>query len=155
VCDCTLPPVPVVAPPATSQPAVTAAAAKPSPWNLVLTYGVRGSSTDASNAAVAVHAYRRHGTQDEPETAEAIAQKAAAEGEIYGQLNRSGYTLDYRSTAAAQEAAHALPPLGDNMPADATGALQAQRPWTGPQTWTAAAPAAHPSKSQPRHKHGA
>ncbi len=158
VCDCTLPPVPA-ATPSSPPPAVAAAApspvSKPSPWNLVLTYGVRGSSTDASNAAIAVHAYRRRGTQDEPETAEAIAQKATAEGEIYGQLNRSGYTLDYRSAAAAQEAAHALPPLGDNMPADATGALQVQRPWAGQQTWTAATPAAHPSKTQPRHKHGA
>lgn len=69
---------------------------------------------------------------------------------LTGRIDTSGYTLLYTSADVATAVATTLPPLGDAMPADATGPQQAQRTWNGPQTWAAATPAFH--KPAARHR---
>lgn len=57
------------------------------------------------------------------------------------ELTRSGITVTYWSADTARIAAQMLPPLGDNLPADAVGAISSARTWSGVQSWTLPEPA--------------
>ena len=82
---------------------------------------------------------------------EAIVPAPSASSSVSGEVNRAGYTVRYASAEAAAQAAAVLPPLADDMPADANSGLEAQRTWYGKQVWTVA-PVAR-SKPEPRRRH--
>jgi len=80
---------------------------------------------------------------------------------IAGKLNSTGYTLIYGSQKTAVQAATMFPPLGDSMPAEATGPMQSERPWPGmqsdnqptTQSWTAVtAPMPRPTEAKRRKR---
>ncbi|AFL90172.1 uncharacterized protein involved in outer membrane biogenesis [Terriglobus roseus DSM 18391] len=142
VCACTLPPPPVVK----GEPATAGATSQQANrWNLVLTYGALGVRGETPAGAITVNAYRPSPTDaGRPGT---TIPKMAGDEAVSGQLGPNGYTLIYSTRATAEQAAALLPPLGDGMPAlDTSTALEAERTWGGPQTWTVAAPV----KPEPR-----
>ncbi|SEC11099.1 AsmA family protein [Terriglobus roseus] len=149
VCACTLPPPPAAKSDTTagSETAPTSVTnQKANRWNLVLTYGALGAHGDTPAGAIAVNAYRPSPTDVGTEP---VVAKSYGDAAVSGQLSRNGYTLIYSTRATAEQAAALLPPLGDGMPTPDTGtALEVQRPWGGPQTWTAATPA----KPEPRSR---
>jgi AsmA protein len=149
VCACTLPPPPA-AKDAEGTPTVTDQQANR--WNLVLTYGALGPHGETPAGAVAINAYRV--ASKDSAAMEPTAALPAGDEAVSGQVSRTGYTLNYQSRATAEQAAALLPPLGDAMPTadDGAAALQAERTWGAPQTWTSAAPIKAESRARRRHR---
>ena len=150
VCVCVLTPPPAAnSPQPTVPPAAQPAAGgpfKPLQWTISLSHSpgadplfLDGPITGATSAS-----------QTEP--AEAFAGTALPDGRLLArmQLSRSGVTVTYPSVDTAKTAAQILPPLGDNLPADATGAIRSTRTWNGVQAWISPEPAR--TKPAPRHR---
>lgn len=114
----------------------------------------RGGAALAKSGAETTGGAEIGGTAAAPVTA-AVEPLQNENGPVLlsGQLSRSGYTLQYQSAALARFAASLLPPLGDDMPDDLEGGVQAERSWRGTQTWGVAATT--PSHiARPAHRHG-
>ena len=72
--------------------------------------------------------------------------------EATGRFTEAGYVLRFTSAALAHSAADLIPAMGDDLPTDLTGALQAQRRWGGRQAWEADGTATARAKHRPRRR---
>ncbi len=121
-------------------------AATPNRWLLTVRHDGADGRVPAS--VLSITAYSEPSpAKDEPEPA---VPRMPAETAVSGQISQEGYTLIYGSRAVAVQMAALLPPLRDELPAEAGGALQSQRTWNGPQSWMDIAPA--PRRTATRHR---
>ncbi len=81
-----------------------------------------------------------------------VELQVPAETSVSGQISRQGYTLRFGSHSLAEQMAALLPPLGDGMPAEATGVLETQRVWEAPPTWQTIPLTQHTQLHHHRHR---
>ena len=140
ICRCDLPDT-------TNANPKTTGSAQLTQWVIRLTH--TSLEVQPAGSTLAVMVYPSRHSDETPDQTVPVVRLADT---ITGQVSRSGYTLIYGSLPTATQAASILPPLGDGIPsaAEPDGALEAERPWNGTQTWTTSPAAA--ARKPPKHR---
>ncbi len=154
-CDCILPPIHQTgtsaehgsAPAAVSthkDPGERTSSSSPAHWAVIASHDGMNETLPTSAISITVVRHLGEGT----DASGGPLQGPPPAPAISGQITPQGYTATYLTRNDAELAAALLPPLGDGMPAEATGELQSEHLWNGSQRWNML----KPSRRVERHR---